>query len=357
MSAPMSPRIALLWNKAEDERKARRQRLDGVFQALTALGAVAEPVVYDDEIAAGVRERLLRTDGVLVWVNPITAGGDRVVLDALLRDVAAAGVWVSAHPDAVAALGTKEVLHRTRSLGWGSDVRVYDDIATLRSNLPSRLATSAIVIKRARGNAGIGVWKVELIAPTVAPTLASVVHVEHAYDGHAEEAPLGAFIEGFEGYLEGGGRLIEQPFLARVAEGMVRCYLSGTSVAGFAEHVPRGFVPTPPDAAMPVTDIPALGFGKVMHEPEHPAFARLRTALESEWIPGMRRLLGLSAESLPAIWDADFLRGDTLTRGCEDPWVLCEINASCVSPFPDSAAGMIARTAYERVVERWRAGR
>ncbi len=50
------------------------------------------------------------------------------------------------------------------------------------------------------------------------------------------------FIDGFEGYLAGGGRLIEQPFLARVAEGMVRCYLSGASVAGFAEHVNAALV-------------------------------------------------------------------------------------------------------------------
>jgi hypothetical protein len=35
-----------------------------------------------------------------------------------LRDVAARGVWVSAHPDVVQKMGTKEVLHRTRTMSW-----------------------------------------------------------------------------------------------------------------------------------------------------------------------------------------------------------------------------------------------
>jgi hypothetical protein len=91
------PVIALLWHRAEDETKARRTRLDGVFRALTALGATPEAVVYADEVVEAAREQLLRVDGVLVWVNPITEGHDRAVLDTLLREVADAGVWVSAH--------------------------------------------------------------------------------------------------------------------------------------------------------------------------------------------------------------------------------------------------------------------
>ena len=103
------PVIALLWHRAEDETKARRARLDGVFRALTALGAAPVPIVYADTMVEAAREQLLRADGVLVWVNPITKGRNRAVLDALLREVADAGVWVSAHPDVVSTLGTKEI--------------------------------------------------------------------------------------------------------------------------------------------------------------------------------------------------------------------------------------------------------
>jgi hypothetical protein len=52
------------------------------------------------------------------WVNPVDKGRDRNALDSILREVASAGVFVSAHPDMMAEIGVKAVLHRTRGLGW-----------------------------------------------------------------------------------------------------------------------------------------------------------------------------------------------------------------------------------------------
>ena len=150
-----------------------------------------------------------------------------------------------------------------------------------------------------------------------------------------------------------GGRLVEQPFLPRVAEGMVRCYLSGAGVVGFGEHVPRGLV-SPIDAAHArAAGTAALRVQKVMHDRDAAAFRALRDVLETDWIPAMQRELALDTADLPAIWDADFLRGPpTTTNG--DAWVLCEINASCVSPFPEPAAPAIAATALARIAGRRR---
>src|SRR3546814_20489731 len=67
----------------------------------------------DLESVEEVRAQLLRADGVLVWVNPIEAGRDRSILNGLLEEVAEAGVLVSAHPNAIRKMGTKEVLYRT----------------------------------------------------------------------------------------------------------------------------------------------------------------------------------------------------------------------------------------------------
>src|SRR3546814_14982373 len=78
---------------------------------------------YADESVEEVRAQLLRADGVLVWVNPIEAGRDRSILNGLLEEVAEAGVLVSAHPNAIRKMGTKEVLYRTRSMSWGCDTR------------------------------------------------------------------------------------------------------------------------------------------------------------------------------------------------------------------------------------------
>jgi hypothetical protein len=61
----------------------------GYFRALTTLGASTEAVVWADQAVDATRHRLLANDEVLVWVNPITNGRDRTVLDAALREVAA----------------------------------------------------------------------------------------------------------------------------------------------------------------------------------------------------------------------------------------------------------------------------
>src|SRR5438105_25742 len=117
MSEPETPlgRIAILWRGDEAVRRtatAENSRFKDVFAALAQAGIAAEPVVYEDEVADEVRAQLATFDGVLVWVNPIHEGRNRVKLDAMLRDVAAGGVWVSAHPDMILKMGTKEVLHR-----------------------------------------------------------------------------------------------------------------------------------------------------------------------------------------------------------------------------------------------------
>jgi hypothetical protein len=58
-------------------------------------------------------------------------------------------------------MGTKEVLHRTRTMSWGSDTALYRTAEAMRTELPSLLAAGPRVIKRNRGNGGQGVWKVE----------------------------------------------------------------------------------------------------------------------------------------------------------------------------------------------------
>ena len=128
------------------------------------VGVEAEPVVYEDDVLIAVREQLATLDGVLVWVNPIHEGRNRANLDALLREVAARGVWVSAHPDVILKMGTKEVLHRSRTMSWGCDTALYRTAEAMRAELPTRLAAGPRVIKRNRGNGGQGVWKVETLA-------------------------------------------------------------------------------------------------------------------------------------------------------------------------------------------------
>ena len=97
-------RIAILWRGDEAARRSatpETSRFKAVFAALADVGVEAEPVVYEDDVLDAVRAQLATLDGVLVWVNPIHEGRNRANLDALLREVARRGVWVSAHPDMI----------------------------------------------------------------------------------------------------------------------------------------------------------------------------------------------------------------------------------------------------------------
>src|SRR3954452_6329866 len=159
--------IAILWRRDRTTRREatpQNNRFHRISEERPTLGVRAEPAVYDETLADEVRAQLLQAEGVLVWVNPLQDGKTRHCLDAMLREVASTGPWVSAHPDTILRMGTKEVLVRTRHLGWGTDTHLYDSMARFRDAFPARLAAGAArVLKRNRGNGGQGVWKVEAV--------------------------------------------------------------------------------------------------------------------------------------------------------------------------------------------------
>ena len=218
-------RIAVLWRGDAAARAAatpQNNRFYRIFEELSSLGIQAEPAVYDEAFADDVRQQLLAADGVLVWVDPIHQGKTRTTLDPMLYDVASRGPWVSAHPDVILKMGVKEVLYRTRHLGWGTDTHLYRTAAEFTAEFPPRLQSSGPrVLKQNRGNGGQGVWKVELLP-------GSTVQVLHVVRGSVpEELPLGDFLARCEVYFGWGGCIIDQPFEPRVPEGMIRCYMGG----------------------------------------------------------------------------------------------------------------------------------
>jgi hypothetical protein len=291
------------------------------------------------------RKQLLDCEGVLVWADPLFDGQNRTKLDALLRDVALNGVWVSAHPDVILKMGVKEVLHRTRHLGWGSDTHLYRTPEAFRDAFAERLRVGGPrVLKQNRGNGGQGVWKVELISEPHEET--ATVRILQAQSGSLpENLPLPRFMKQCDAYFENGGCIIDQPFQPRLPDGMIRCYMAADKVVGFGHQRIKALIPPPPGG--PDSEAARPG-PRIMHPASAPQFQVLRTKMESEWTPQMMRLLGIDAESLPIIWDADFLYGPRDAAG-QDTYVLCEINVSSVFPFPEQAPSEIARLAMARV--------
>jgi hypothetical protein len=347
-----APKLGILWRGDAAARSAvtpQNNRLHRIFESLAARGLRVEPVVYSEETEEEVRKQLLDLDGVLVWVNPIHEDDrDRTHLDALLRDASALGVWVSTHPDVILKIGTKQVLWDTRHFGWGSDTHLYRTHAELVQALPQRLRSGSRVLKQHRGNGGTGVWKVEWLAHGTErePSITSSVRILHAERGsEPEEMPLGDFLSRCSEYFVGTGRMVDQAFQERLPDGMIRCYLAQDRVAGFAHQFIRALMPPPPPGSPPEAAQPGP---RIMYGADAAGFERLREHMESDWVPMLAERFEIERDDLPVIWDADFLYGPKNSAG-EDTVVLCEINVSCVFPFPDEALPKLARGVVERL--------
>jgi len=342
------PSLALLYpgdRAARDRADPAESRFAALFAACAAAGIRAEPAVYDDDFADEVATQLRRVDGVLVWCNPIEGGRRRDRLDAMLREVAQAGTYVSAHPDTIARLGTKDVLLHTRDLPFGSDVHRVDSLAQLRRELPARLLHGARVLKQHRGHSGIGVWRVEFADR---PGDASRLRLRQAARGSEETVlSLEAVLQTMAPYFEAdaGGHLIDQAWQPRLTDGMVRAYLVADRVAGFGHQAVNALYPAvggqPPPPAGP----------RLYHGADEPRFRDLRSRLESGWLARLCECTGVPVERLPLLWDIDFLFGEP---SAAQPlrYVLCEINVSSVSPFPPSAVAPLVAALEARLARR-----
>ena len=345
MSAPR-PRLGLLWRgdrTSEPPSPRAERRLAPLLDAFAQLPVELAPVVFAEQELDAVRDQLLALDGVMVWVNPIQDGKNRAALDTLLRQAAGHGVWVSAHPDTILRLGTKQVLCTARDLPWGSDVELYASEQDFAARFPARLAAyRTLVVKQGRGNGGNGVWKISHLTadPNTADQLVCVQDASGT-DGSTSQLPLHEFIALASADLPWSGCLIDQPFQPRVSEGALRCYFSQDQVVGFCRQWPVRGLLDPAEARATA----AAARGSIMEPADAPAYRNLRQQAEQDWLPSLLGRLELPAGTLPAIWDADLLFGKKDSNG-QDSFVLCEINASAVWPLPPTAAKTIAATAF-----------
>ncbi|MFZ5550924.1 MAG: Cj0069 family protein [Pseudomonadota bacterium] len=345
METALPPSVALLYpgdRAARDRSDPQEGRFGALFDAFASAGVAAEPAIYHDDFADEVAAQLRQAAMVLVWCNPIEAGRRRDRLDAMLREVAQAGVCVSAHPDVILKLGTKDVLVDVRDLPFGSDAWRVDSLAQLAAELPQRLLAGPRVLKQHRGHSGIGVWRVEAQPGSL------LLQVRHAQRGCEEEQlDLPQLLQRMAPYFEpaNGGHMVDQAWQPRLVEGMVRAYLVADRVVGFGHQAVNALYPA-------IGDEPAPPPGpRLYHPADLPAFQGLKRRLELEWIALLQQRAGLAREQLPLLWDCDFMRGEP-TADEPERHVLCEINVSSVSPFPLSAIGPLVEAVQARLHTR-----
>src|SRR5262245_7875380 len=352
-SRPTSPyRVAIVF-PADPARRQKTRLADSRFAltaaALAEKGIAVEGAPYVEDVVVGLGARRRCVGGVLVWINPIVDGRDRTDLNKVLVDVAASGVFVSAHPDVIATMGTKDVLFRTRAMGWGCDTRHYPTLAAMHRELPESLATGAArVLKQARGQSGDGIWKVELADHAGTSVVSSHADgkVRHAKRGSVETTmSLASFMAQCEPYFSRGDGMIDQIYQRRLTDGMVRCYLVRDRVEGFGEQLVNALYPAEPGAA--ANSAPQPG-PRLYYPPTRADFQRLKDKLEREWLEQLCSIVGIEKARLPILWDADFLYGEKDADGA-DTYILCEINVSSVYPFPDDALGPLAAATLAQI--------
>ena len=305
--------------------------------AFSSKGFKVESVLYSDKVADNLTTELLRFDAVLVWVNPIEQGNNRMQLDALLLEISGKGCFVSTHPDTILKMGTKDVLYTTREMDWGGDTKMYSSFEDFTNRFRQSLQSSEIrVLKQFRGNGGNGVFKVVWVSDTA-------IRLTHATAGDKERTlSWNEFYDEFKPFFSDDGSLIDQEWNKNMANGMVRCYVSGTTVAGFgyqeinALHVSADGTFNPPGKRYYYTEQCGL-------------FRDLKLIMEKEWIPQLQQRVSIVDDRMPVIWDADFFINDANCSSAVGKYSLCEINVSCVSPFPPGAVGFMVEAVKKRI--------
>lgn len=334
----MAIRVGIVYAGNEEARRTANlaeSRFAGTARALEQAGIEPVPAVYNDDFRDEFVKGCSSLDGVLVWVNPIHEGRDRSHLDNALRELSERGVFVSAHPDVILKMGTKQVIFDTKDMAWGSDVRVYTSFEQLSDELPKVLTEGRPrVLKQYRGHSGGGIWKIAMHDKTPLWSADTLVNLRHAERGSIEQVvPLEEALETFRPYFLNGGRVIDQEYQERLTDGMIRCYLIVDKVEGFGHQAINALYPAPPGGRP--EDAPQPG-PRLYHPADKPEFQALKRKMEDEFLPEMLRVLKLTRDELPLLWDADFLLGPKDAQG-NDTFVLCEINVSSVSPFPEYA--------------------
>jgi hypothetical protein len=335
----------LIYGETHGDRNAlTEEKYRELASAFLSKGFDVQSVLYNDKWVDTLYSDLLNFDAVLVWVNPIEQGKDRRKLDSLLVELSNNGCFVSTHPEVIVKIGTKDVLYKTQDIGWVGKTELYatynDFVARFQESLHK---SGTRVIKQYRGNGGNGVYKI------LKGSSADEVVVIHAKNGNdAKSFSWKEFYTQFKPYFLGNGLLIDQEWNDHLTNGMVRCYLSGNKVAGYGYQEINALYSLPTQEAK--TYLPP---SKRYYFTQHCGlFSDLKDIMEKTWVPQLQKSLAIADEQMPVIWDADFFINRSNSDTAVGKYSLCEINVSCVSPFPPSAIEFILEEVTHRLNQR-----
>ena len=316
------------------------EKYKDLAKAFIDAGYMVKSVSYNDEQVDYVFRDVSCFDAVLVWVNPVEHGNDRKILDSMLFKLSGNGCFVSTHPEVILKIGTKDVLYKTKVLGWVGETRMYTTLEEFVGDFRKSLNKSGVtVLKRYRGNGGNGVYKIIDGHPNEEVTVIPAIN-----SNEAKVVSWADFFNEFESFIKEDGVLIEQEWNENLTNGMVRCYMSGKKVAGFGYQEINALYEMKVNGT--ILHLPP---GKRYYFTENCGlFSDLKNAMENDWVPKLQKMQAITTGMLPVIWDADFFI-NSMETGASAKYSLCEINVSCVSPFPPGAIKFIVQETSNRI--------
>ena len=311
------------------EEKYKKLALHFIDQGFTV-----DSILYHDSIARKLEKELLKYSAILVWVNPIEQGNDRKILDDLLDKLSGQGCFVSAHPDTILKIGTKEILYKIRETAFGGDTKLYHSFKDFKERfLLSNDFTRTRILKQYRGNGGSGVFKID-----TARIKENKIAVTHAKNADEEKLmSIEDFFSSFESYFATNSMLIDQEWNQHIINGMVRCYLCGSKVTGFGYQEINALYPSKKPGQ------------RFYFSEDCGLFQDLKNIMESSWVSQLQQITGIADARLPVIWDADFFINKINNENTSEKYSLCEINVSSVSPFPESSIPHIVKEVKKRI--------
>jgi hypothetical protein len=311
----------------------------GLADSLIEAGFNVESVLYHHSRATELITELEQFSAVLSWVNPrerTEHGKDNLDLDDVLLNISKKGVYVSTHPDIILKIGTKKVLYSTRNMDWGDDTELYADYEDFEKRFISSLDKSSVrILKQYRGESGRGIFKVRLKDfenKTVSVIPAVSADDEQIYSNDEFHVEL-------KKYFENDGLLINQKWAESITNGMVRAYITGAKVSGFGYQESVALCPVTDGSESKVRPTSK----RFYFSEACGLFQDLRTILDTKWIPQLQEIHSISDEDMPLLWDIDLFINNINTTKTDKKYTICEINVSCVSPFPPSCVNFIVK--------------
>lgn len=318
----------MLYGKTVFERDVfKEDKYKLLAEKLLENNFLVDTINYFDSIAEELFSKLKSYNVILAWVNPIEENMLRQTLDNLLIKIANEGVLVSAHPNTILKIGTKDVLYYTKNLSWGSNVYLYKTYYEFTNGIIASLETFGVrVLKQYRGDGGKGVYKISFDRNISGNFLVTPA----LKDLPEQSLNQQEFFLQFKSFFEKGNHIIDQEWCDQLRNGMVRCYLTGSKVVGFGYQEIIALYPNNLN-----DDFAKRQTSKRYYFTEDCGlFKELKLSMEKEWVPDLKNIFAISEKDMPIIWDADFFIEN---ENGQIKYKLCEINASCVSPFPESA--------------------